>query len=118
MEFRKIFDDTKSEQLYKQIHDAQTYIYTELEKSISKKLILQVLEKKLLPVLIYPETDNNSMPMWYSRNRDHQVNIHTPVPEVRILTVKEWVEFTGVGSPDSFYELIEDMKRRVEKIDG
>ena len=117
MEFKKIFDDTKSEQLYKQLHDAQSYVSDKLEKHISKELLLRVLEKNLLPVIVYPEKDNNIMPMWYGSSKN-QITTHTPKPEVQLLTVEEWHSFTGVGGDESFYEMIVRMMDNVKKLDG
>ena len=118
MEFKKIFDDKDSQSLYKQIQDTQTYIYGELEKHISKELMLRVLEKNLLPVLVYPKKSTEGvMPMWYSKG-PREINIHTPKPEVKLLNVDEWTTFTGVGGPESFYEMIVTTMDRVKKLDG
>ena len=117
MEFNKIFDDTDSDNLYKQIRDAQNYIHKELEKHISKELLLRILEKDLLPLLVYPDKiTENAMPMWYSQGKA-QIDIHTPKPDVKLLTVKEWIGFTGVGGTESFYDMIKRMKENVEKLE-
>jgi len=118
MEFKKIFTDKDSENLYKQMREAQEYISNELEKHISKELMLRVLEKNLLPILVYPDrSTEGAMPIWYSKEK-HQINVHTPKPEIKLLTVDEWASFTGVGGPESFYEMIVKTMDKVKKLDG
>ena len=132
MIFRKIFDDKTSKDLYKQIRETQTYLYKELDKSITKKLILRVLEMDLLPVLVYPERELNIMPMHYSRIRDEQVNIHTPIPDVRLFTLEEWCTVPKVMDRTRYPDLsvwrkeqeedfkiaLKHMKEMVTKLDG
>lgn len=126
MNFNKIFDDKDSQNLHKQIREAQTYIHKELDKSIMKQLILRIMEKGYLPVLEYPvRLTQYAMPMHYSRQQDHQINIHTPIPNVRLYTKQEYEDIPILKDPNEemeekprigFDELLEDMKQRVEKL--
>ena len=118
MEFRKIFTDKDSEGLYKQLRGVNEYISKELEKHISKELMLRILERNLLPVLVYQDKrEEGIMPMWYSKG-PREINIHTPKPEVKLLDVDGWAKFTGVGGPESFYEMIVKTMDAVKKLDG
>lgn len=126
MRFNKIFDDKDSQNLRKQIREAQTYIHKELDKSIMKQLILRIMEKGYLPVLEYPvRLELHTMPMHYSKQQDHQITIHTPIPNVRLYTKQEYEDIPILKGPDEeteektrieFDELLEDMKQRVEKL--
>jgi len=116
MKFNKVFDDEVSKSLYKQIHKVSTYIHEQLEKSVTKQLLLRVLERNLLPILVYPEREPMVMPMSYSQQRDRQVNIHSPIPELKLLNVREYCELFDDGL-ESFHNQIYQMKQRVEKLD-
>ena len=114
---RKIFDDKDSELLYKQINDAQSYLYKELDKSITRQLLLKIAERGLLPVLSYPVRENQYIsPMSYSKQYDKQINIHTPIPQLELYTDGEYLEKFD-AAPMEHHILLKAFKERVEKLD-
>jgi hypothetical protein len=115
MKVNTLFEDDLSEQLRKQVFEVSNYINQELDKRIIKQLFLRLLDKKLLPILVYPEREQrNVMPMWYSSG-PREVTIHTPVPEVRILTWDEAVIL--FESIDTTNRLFENLREAVEKLE-
>lgn len=125
--FNRIFEDKDTKNLRKQIQEAGEYLNKEIDKSIVKQLLLQVLEKGYLPILDYPvRITPHTLPMHYSKQRDHQINIHSPIPKVRLLSKREYEDrpiLKDAGEREeqeprpSFDELLADVKRRVEKLD-
>ena len=115
MRVNKLFEDELSQQLRKQVSEVSSYINQELDKRIVKQLLLRLLDKKLLPILIYPEREQpNIMPMWYSSG-PRQLTIHTPVPEVKLLTWDEAVvQFESIETAN---RLFENLKEAVEKLE-
>jgi len=115
MNSKKIFDDDKSRELFEQIENVNNYLSEELDKHINKEILLRVLEKNLLPVLIYPERKNQHIiPINYNK-RLHEINIHMPKPDVRLFSEKEYAEFFGLNETKSFYEQITVMIERIKE---
>lgn len=117
MKPHKIFEDDTSKQLWKQIRDAQIYIHKELDKEITKQLILRVIDMDLLPVLIYPEREPSGvMPMHYSKKKDYQINIHTPIPKLQLFSVDQYVSVFKCEE-NEFWDALKSMKERVGNLD-
>ena len=115
MKINEVFKDKISQSLWKQIQNAQEYLFKELDKNITKQLILRIVEKGYLPVLEYPLRENPFIfPMNYSEQRDQQINIHTPIPTLKLYSKNDYPKtFDSL----TFDKLLEDFKQRVEKID-
>ena len=127
MNINNVFDDKESKNLRKQIREVQTYIHKELDKSITKQLILRIIEKDYLPILDYTvQMTPNTLPMSYSKKGNYQINIHTPIPHVRLYTRQEYEDTPILKDADeieeleprpSFDEVLEDMKQRIDLLD-
>ena len=126
MKINKLFNDELTKQLNKQIREVNSYLYKKLEKQVVKQLLLKVLEKKLLPILFYPIREQGIMPMWYSQG-ETQVNIHVPVPELKLLTMDEAVEIfeqlttdeevKKLGAIETVNRVFEEMEKAVKKLE-
>ena len=116
MRINKIFDDSATKSLQKQITEASLYLHEKLEKNITKQLLQRILERGYLPILEYPERQQLVMPMSYSQQKDKQINIHTPIPKLILFTKEEYcTKFKA--HPDEFDKSIQDMWSRIENND-